>query len=391
MPSDKATTGGDVGEAHVVSLGVDEAQRLESLAQLAGGVAFDFNNLLTGILASVEIVSDDLGPNAPQQSSLKMIERTAQKMAQITRQLLAYSGKQTFSPRPVDLVALLLQQQPLLQITVGTRAKIEIEYECQPIDVEVDQGQLMQLLLNLASNAAESILHDRGVVTITAALEPGVGKTKGRVLLSVRDNGAGMTPEVLARAPEPLYSTKTGRRGLGLPAALGIAKQHGTQLRISSEQGRGTMVEVALPQLEESLPPPRATRAERPARAVVLVIDDEPVIRMSLQMLLGRAGYEVLLASDGREGLSMIRTEQRRIDCVLLDLTMPVLDGRKTFEELHRVAPALPVVLMSGYSKEEAESEAFAAPFAGFLSKPIAPRDLINLLDDLRRKSGRPS
>lgn len=367
---------------------IDEAQRLESLAQLAGGVAFDFNNLLTGILASVEIVSDDLGANAPQQGSLKVIERTAQKMAQVTRQLLAYAGQRAFSPRTIDLVALLLQQQPLLQIAVGTRAKVDIEYDCQPIDVSIDTGQLMQLLLNLTSNAAEAIQHDRGVITVGATVLEKDGKRTAR--LSVRDNGAGMHKDVLGRLGEPQFSTKSGRRGLGMAASFGIARQHGSTLGVVSEPGRGTTIELDLPRVadEAAALPPVPVKAAKPARALVLVIDDEPVVRLSLQMLLGRAGYEVLLASDGREGLNAVRTEARRIDLVLLDLTMPVLDGRKTYEELHRMAPGLPVILMSGYSKEEAESEAFAAPFAGFLSKPIAPRELINLLDELRRKSG---
>ncbi len=371
-----------------VSFSIDEAQRLESLAQLASGVAFDFNNLLTGILASVEIVSDDLGANAPQQGSLKVIERTAQKMAQVTRQLLAYASHRAFSPRTIDLVALLLQQQPLLQIAVGTRAKVDIEYDCQPIDVSIDTGQLMQLLLNLTNNAAEAIQHDRGVITVGATVLDKDGKRTAR--LSVRDNGAGMHKDVIGRLGEPQFSTKSGRRGLGLAASFGIARQHGSTLGVVSEPGRGTTIELDLPRVadEPGALPPVPVKAARPARALVLVIDDEPVVRLSLQMLLGRAGYEVLLASDGREGLHAVRTEARRIELVLLDLTMPVLDGRKTYEELHRMAPGLPVILMTGYSKEEAESEAFAAPFAGFLSKPIAPRELINLLDELRRKSG---
>ncbi|MEM7203106.1 MAG: response regulator [Planctomycetota bacterium] len=374
-------------------------QKLESLGLLAGGIAHDFNNLLTTILANAEIARGDPAARSSAEA-LDDVVAAAKRAAALCQQMLAYSGKGRFETRPLDLNAIVTEMAQLLGASVGKNVVLRPELH-DPSVVHGDDAQIRQVVMNVLTNAAEATDPGAGgVVHITTtpvdldgvrpeANDLGDALPAGRyVRLVVDDKGHGMDQATRSRMFEPFFSTKFAGRGLGLSAVLGILRGHGGAIRVESEEQRGTRVEVLLPASREPLPPALASGDGAPAaRGRILVVDDEPQVRGVASRILERVGFEVVTAADGEQALAVFDEQADRIAAVLLDVTMPRLDGYATFAALRQRRANVRVVFMSGYDEIDVGQRIAGARPAAFLPKPFDPATLIQTLSDAVRKS----
>jgi PAS domain S-box-containing protein len=361
---------------------IRQTQKLESLSILAGGIAHDFNNLLTGILGNASLARSVLPPTAPAREHVELVEQAALRAAELTEQMLAYSGRRRFIVETVRLNSVIEEMSQLLSLSISK--KCALRYELDPdLVIEGDVVQLRHVVMNLVINAAEAIGTEHGVITVrtrsivcsTPARSdaPLDGPSGVCAFLEVSDTGCGMSDGVRARIFEPFFTTKFTGRGLGLAAVLGIVRGHHGAIQVESEVGRGTTVRVLFPAASGGQAEVRRREVEEPRRGgTVLVIDDEEIVRVVAQRMLERAGFEVLLASDGRSGLALFAAHAHEICLVLLDLTMPQLDGAETFRELQRVRADVPVILSSGYTEQDATTRFAGTGLAGFVQKPYS-------------------
>jgi signal transduction histidine kinase len=359
-------------------------QRLESVGLLAGGIAHDFNNLLTGVLGNTTLVLETMAETSPHRAPLERVVKAAEQAAHLTRQLLAYAGKGVVVIEPVNLDDVIRGTLPLLHLSVPRSTELRLSMQ-EPIPrVRADRGQLQQLIINLVTNGAEAIGPDRrGVITLGTGLEmltaDDLAKANVRdstaapgvyVCLEIRDNGCGMDVSTQARIFDPFFTTRFVGRGLGLSAVMGIVRSHGGALRVVSSPKVGSTFTLYLPVAEqETIPTTKPAR--RPARPQVLVIDDERTVRQTCRAILERSGYEVLLAENGREGVEMFSAFANQISLILLDLTMPIMAGDRTLDEIRSISADVPVIVMTGYSETEAVERFTGKGPAGFVKKPF--------------------
>jgi two-component system, cell cycle sensor histidine kinase and response regulator CckA len=371
-----------------------QAQKLESLGILAGGIAHEYNNLLTSVLGNADLALQDLPPGSPSAENIKAIEVAARRAAEISQQMLAYSGRGRFVVGPLDLSHLVRDMMRMLELSVSKKTVLRVDVAEGLPEVEADAGQLRQVVMNLVANAAEAIGDREGTVHISTTAVDCDGRHEvvdhlgerlepGRyVVLEVTDSGVGMGHETRARVFDPFFSTKFTGRGLGLPAVLGIVRGHRGSIQVDSQPGRGTAFRVYMPALTASrartAPPPAA--AAQPRTATVLVVDDEDSVRTLAERMVQRCGFDAVGAADGVEAVRMVRNEPGRFSCVLLDLTMPKMGGEDTLREIRQVAPALPVILCSGYQAQELSERFAERDFTGFVQKPYRLADIMATL-----------
>jgi len=367
-----------------------QGQKLESLGVLAGGVAHEFNNLLTSILGNVDLAVQDLPPHSPVREYLRSVEMASRRAAEISHQMLAYSGRGRFVVERTDVSRLVRDMGAMLEVSVpkGTPLRYDLREGLPP--VEADATQLRQMVLNLVLNAAEALdARGGGSVLVRTGLEtcgedtPCVDHFNDTIppgdylALEVVDSGAGMDAATRARIFDPFFSTKFTGRGLGLPAVLGVVRGHHGFIEVKSQPGQGSSFKVLLPVLPA--PPLRDRRAATtPAAdaALVLVVDDESSVRTLTMRLIERCGYRAVGAADGVEALALLRPRHAEFSCVLLDLTMPRMGGEETLRELRVFAPLLPVLVSSGYEGSELSRRLQALHVAGFIQKPYQLADL---------------
>ena len=375
---------------------IQQVQKLESLGVLAGGIAHDFNNLLVGMMGHAGLALMDLPTDSPIRQRIEQIETCAQRAAELTNQMLAYSGKGRFVVQPIDVSSVVREMTNLLQTAISKSAKLELRLAANLPAVSADGAQLRQVVMNLITNASDAIGEGSGTIALTTGVmevchadldgaHAGSSAEPGEhVFIEVRDDGCGMDAATRDRIFEPFFTTKFTGRGLGLAAVLGIVRGHRGAVRIDSIPGRGTTFRILLPscaspaavQETENLPPtPR-----RQAR--VLVVDDEPSVRTIAREALTRAGFTVVTASDGEEALERLRAEGAAVDAVLLDMTMPGLTGVETLRAIHQIVSDLPVVLTSGYSEQEAADRCGRETMFAFIQKPFAPSSLVAKMSD---------
>ncbi len=373
-----------------------EAQRMESLAVLAGGVAHDFNNLLVGILGNADLAQRELPADSPLRARLKHIELAAQRSAELARQMLAYSGGGDLADETLDLQALLREMKQLLESGLSHSAVISYRGLEDLPRVRGDATQLRQVFMNLITNAADAI-EDGGSIGIHATLRqrgaadpppawPGPPLSAGLyVAVTVTDDGGGMDEPTLRRIFEPFYSTKENGRGLGLASVLGIVKGHGGAISVFSQPGRGSRFEVLLPALEDGIDE-RFVESSAPAaevdeqiRTVLMVDDDETVLFVGSNML-EHGGYEVITAEGGERAVELFRERGAEIDLVLLDLRMPGMDGRRCLELLQELDPGVRVVLSSGYGEHEARKRLAGLVPTAFIQKPYRTAALLEII-----------
>jgi len=376
------------------------ADKLKSLGVLAGGIAHDFNNLLTVIAGNVELAMMDLETHSPVRQPLKAATAAAQRAADLTRQILAFSGRGRFVQTDVDLSELVSGMAELLQASISKKASLRLNLAAELPFIAADAAQLQQIILNLATNASEALEEKPGLITITTCVRECDAEVLARrrsapplapgpyVILEVRDSGCGMDAEVQQQLFVPFFTTKFTGRGLGMPAVLGVVRSHQGGILVSSQPGRGTVISVLFPAKDyrpvaaaKPLSPPVVDEiAEPPPLAgTVLVVDDEAPIRMLVEHTLKRMGLKVLTAEDGQAAVECFRLHAQDIKFVLLDLTMPRMDGPTTLQELRRIQPGVKAVLTSGYGVAGSHRHTPQAGFAAFIHKPFQVEALINL------------
>jgi PAS domain S-box-containing protein len=365
-----------------------QAQKLESLGVLAGGIAHDFNNLLTGILGNASLAREILGPDTEAGPELRLIETATKQAADLTGQLLAYAGKGRVAARALDLSKLIHETVPLLHVASGKRCPIQLEC-CSDAWVHADASQLRQVVMNLAINAVEAVGEAPGGVRITTRLEhfeaarlakahvPSNLPDGDFVVLEVSDTGCGLDRDCVERIFEPFFSTKFTGRGLGLAAVQGIVKLHQGALEIETCIGEGTTFRVVLPAQQQGLREvTNHVDAGKLSSGLLLVVDDEDLVRALASRALRQAGYEVLEAADGREALTLIDQHVDKLRLVLLDATMPHLDGRQTLVTLRDRGIQTKVILSSGYTDLGEEEVWRPMGVCAFLPKPFVPSAL---------------
>jgi PAS domain S-box-containing protein len=383
----------DITERKLMDERLWHTQKLESIGVLAGGVAHDFNNLLMGILGNASLGLETLDDPRATERALRDIVRASERAADLTRQLLAYSGKGRFVIQLIDLSLIVSGMLPLARASFPRKVKLVPNLAKSLPAIKADKTQVEQIVMNLVINAAEAIGERAGTVTVATKERHFSQPQQQRylteseicgdyVMLEVRDDGIGMDEETIARIFDPFFTTKFMGRGLGLSAVLGIMRGHQGAIRVNSAPGLGTTFELLFPSVgaavPEAVPEPAATEPVRgSAHGRILVVDDERIVRDFFRSSLERHGYEVVVATDGAEGLRIFSEEQGRFTMVLLDLVMPVMNGKDVLPRLLEVRPDARIVVTSGQVEEEVRRELSEWKIAGFIQKPCAMRVLI--------------
>jgi PAS domain S-box-containing protein len=367
----------DITERRNLEKELRESHKFESVATLAAGVAHDYNNLLTSIMGNASLMAADLEHYGPARERLSEILRASERAADLTHQLLAYSGTGRSFLQKVNLSALIRRMQKLIEAAVPKKIELEIDLTENPPLIEADAGQLQHLLMNLINNAAEAIGESTGTIRLAAGSD-----TAEAVYLEVKDSGCGMSEEVKARIFDPFYTTKFMGRGLGLAAAGGIARAHKAKIQVETAAGCGSTFRVEFPALVQPAPPIAPVAAAVDGPPLVLVVDDEDMIRRVAQTSLERRGYRVTLAQNGLEAIEKVRAHAD-IGLVLLDMTMSVMGGEEAFDAILTARPGIKIVVSTGYDRRDAMQRFARKRVAGYLQKPYTSRQLVERVQDL--------
>ena len=363
-----------------------QIQKLESLGVLAGGIAHDFNNLLAGILGNTAAALAGLPEGSEARAALSDVIVGARRATDLTRQMLAYAGRTSAHPRSLDLSEQVRNLLPTLQPGANHRLVLRLEGALPP--VRADPDQLRQVLLALFANAREALAENVGTISFSTRLIE-VGPSDGEdfegggslppgwyAQLEISDDGAGMDAQTRARAFDPSFSTKFAGRGLGLAAVLGIVRAHRGGVRLRSNPGAGTSVEILLPTGREQRHP-TAAQLPAPQARDVLIVDDEPQVRSAARRLLQALGHNVIEAREGKEAIETLRVRKGQIGVILLDLSMPGQSGAQTLRALREIDPRARVILCSGYPPDIAAAQMGEEVPSAFLSKPFTPEELV--------------
>lgn len=372
-----------------------QTQKLESLGILAGGIAHDFNNLLTGILGHADLALVDLSPISPVREHLNQIVTASRRAAELAKQMLAYSGRGSFVVQPIQLTEVVQEMSHLLEVSISKKCLLNYRFADSLPLIKGDITQIRQIVMNLIINASEAIGNASGVICIgTGAMDCSREYLAAScidedlpagpyVYLEIIDTGCGMSEEVLSRLFDPFFTTKFTGRGLGMAAVLGIVRGHRGAIKVNSILGQGTTVRVLFPatglSMAAAIPREEGSKTWR-GTGKILITDDEETIRTLARMMLEKIGFEVLTAADGREGVEVFKEHAHDLAAVLLDMTMPHLDGEGAFAEMQKIRPEVPVILSSGFSEQEAASRFTRAGLAGFIQKPYSLEELVTCI-----------
>ncbi|MGE0441494.1 MAG: ATP-binding protein [Gemmatimonadales bacterium] len=373
----------DVTARRLLEAELRQSQKMDAVGRLAGGIAHDFNNLLTAILGFSSSIFATLDEDDPRRRDLEDVIGAARRAADLTRQLLTFSRRQVLQARVLDVNLVVQGLGRLLTRILGDDVQIALRLDDALPAVRADQGQLEQVLLNLAVNAREA-MPDGGhlVIETHATVRPpgyaGPSPEGGWILLKVSDTGVGMTADEVSRVFEPFYTTKEQGTGLGLAVVYGIVEQAGGRIAVDSVPGRGTTFDVYLPATGEAPAPAAAGPGRLPpgATATVLLAEDEDSVRRLTRMLLEQDGLVVLEAASGEDALALAEQWTGAIDVLLTDLVMPGMNGRELAGQILAARPDTKVVFMSGYTADSLGRD--SAPFPGipFLQKPFEGNEL---------------
>jgi PAS domain S-box-containing protein len=368
-PSGAVNIVSDVTERRRLEEQFQESQKFETIGTLAAGVAHDFNNLLTSIMGNASLVAADLGPDSPNYEKLSDVLRSSQRAADLTKQLLAYSGKGRHFMQRLEISTLVRRMQGLLESTVPKKVRLTLELGKELPRIDADGNQVQQLLLNLVSNAAEAIGEQAGAIDVRTGSD-----TRETVFVEVSDTGCGMDAETRSRIFDPFFTTKFTGRGLGLAAVAGIVRGHKAEIKVTSGVGEGSTFRVIFPSAEPA-PVLAPVREPKHDGDTVLVVDDEDMVRRVAQASLEIRGYRVVMASNGAEAIREVKQDPR-IGVVLLDLTMPVMGGEEAIDEILSERPGIKVIVSTGYDHREAIARFSQKRVAGYLQKPYTSKQL---------------
>lgn len=376
-------------ERRTLEQGLERAQRLESLGLLAGGVAHDFNNLLVGILGHADLLLEHL-QDPVQRDSAQAILAAGERAADLTKQMLAYAGRvELGKPVPIAIATMFEELTTLLSATLSKKARLELNVATTDV-VCADRASLTQVFLNLLTNASEALDGQVGTVTVTTQRvrrpshywDDAYGATVGPgnwILLEVRDTGRGMDDATRARIFEPFFTTKPKGHGLGLAACVGIVKAMRGALRVESTIGQGSCFSLLLPAAEEQPEGARSTPVTAHSPCRVLVVDDESIVRRHVRRSLELRGYQVSEAVDGSSGIQKFFAEGA--DVLIVDMTMPDMDGAEVVRRIRETGSDVPVVLASGYFDAAVERRLATTSFQAFLAKPYLVSELVSAIE----------
>jgi len=377
---------------------LEQTQKLESLGILAGGVAHDFNNLLTGVLGNADLALTRLPPASAARREIQRVVDAARRAAELSKQMLAYSGKGRLLVEAVDLTQLIQDLERLLHSLVEKKTQLVLDLTAEPPAIEADVSQMRQIVVTLLTNAAEAIDQNDGVITVsTSVVEASRALLEGTfindnlppgpyVRLAVTDTGCGMDDAVQRKIFDPFFTTKFTGRGLGLAALLGIVRSHHGAVKVTSVPGAGTTCEVLLPVATDDDAPDLSPTQHAPSeqsRGAILLIDDEEIVRETAAEMIREAGFEVLTACDGLDGIDKLRDNVDAVSLVILDMNMPRLSGEEALPRLLEINPEIKVVLSSGYDERVTMEQCNQSTVAGFIQKPYSLVALAGLIQSL--------
>jgi PAS domain S-box-containing protein len=371
---------GDLTEKKQLEEQSRQGQRMEAVGRLAGGIAHDFNNLLTIITNTCEFLLAGL-ENEKKQEEVRVIQKSAQRAGDLTRQLLAFSRRQVLQPKELDLNAVVRNVTGLLERLIGEDIVVVLDLDEGLGRVSADPGQLEQVIVNLAVNARDAMPRG-GTLTIGTAVAAPEG-THAR--LSVTDTGVGMDEDTLRHVFEPFFTTKAQGTGLGLSTVYGIARQSGGDIDVVSAPGKGTTFNVYIPLAAGAyVSEPRVmSRPERRGSERVLVIEDDEPLRRIVTRVLETLGYSVIEAENGEKALSLLAEHELSVDVLLTDVVMPGMNGREVAERFVQARPETKVLFMSGYTDDEVLRRGVSGAGAPFLQKPFTPDELATKLREV--------
>jgi PAS domain S-box-containing protein len=390
----------DVTEGRRAEKALLQTQKLEGLGVLAGGMAHDFNNLLTVILGNLNLAQVKIDSGNPVHPYLDKVEATVLKASQLARQILAYSGRGSFVIRPLDINLVATDMAHLLDVSLSKKVRLVQELQPGLPAVEGDETQLQQVILNLVTNASEAIGDQEGRILMRTSLAqigakelaesfPEQDLAEGPfVVLEVQDTGCGIPKDIQQRIFEPFFTTKFLGRGLGLSAMRGILKGHHAGIQVTSRPGEGTCFRILLPAALSKAAAPETPAREGTGerrRGRILVVEDEPDLRHATAEMLHHLGYETVEAEDGMAALECVRREGEALDLILLDLTMPRMDGREALQEIQKIRPGARIVLCSGFDEQDALAGSEALGVGGFLAKPYRLQALKTMIEGVLR------
>jgi two-component system cell cycle sensor histidine kinase/response regulator CckA len=367
-----------------------QMSKMEAVGRLAGGVAHDFNNLLTAILGYTNLVLDELGPAHPSRPDVEQIQHAAESAASLTRQLLAFSRRQVLQPEILDLNLVVSNIESLLRRLIGEQIHFVTDLAPSVGRINADQGQLEQVLMNLAINARDAMarggqlsIATRDVTVTTEIARQHRGLLPGDyVLLEVGDTGSGMDAHVVAHLFEPFFTTKKRGQGtgLGLATVYGIIKQSGGYIAVDTAVGKGTRFSIYLP--PSRLPQPaQAEPRTRPRPAggneTILLVEDQPEVRAIARTILSRQGYTVLEADGGVAALEIVKAHDARIDLLLTDVIMPVIGGQELARQVLQTRSGVRVLFASGYTDDVLVQQGVLQPGAEWIQKPFSRESLL--------------
>ncbi len=358
------------------------AQKMDAIGRLAGGIAHDFNNILTVIVGAATFARDGIPAGSPALGELDEILKNCDRAAGLTRQLLAFGRQQALTQRLVGMGSLLANLEKMLRRIIGEDIALEVRLPPSSGKVLVDPGQFEQVVMNLVVNAREAMPSGGrlSIATEDVELDEGLGKGFARlrpgpyVRLAVRDTGIGMDEDVKAKIFEPFFTTKAKGHGLGLATVYGIVKQHGGEILVQSERGKGTEFSLYFPRRAgEDVPEASQAAPLPPARGseVVLLVEDDSSIRRVAERMLGKNGYRVLSAEGPNEALRIAQETKGPIDLLLTDFVMPEMTGAVLAERFRALFPGAGILFMSGYSDRMGSELSNLPPGAPFVSKPF--------------------
>jgi len=383
-----------------------QAQKMESIGTLAGGVAHDFNNVLTGVIGFTDLMMSRLSPSDPFYNPLQQVRKLGDRAATLTRQLLAFARRQVLDFKNLNLNAAITESLKFLGRVIGEHIELKLDLEPDIYTIHADVAQIEQVLTNLCINARDAmpregrlIIETKNVTLDESYVESHPdARTGNYVMLGVVDNGEGMDQTTRERIFEPFFTTKEFGKGTGLGLAMvyGIIKQHGGMIYVYSELGLGTSFKIYLPAVEHPAEPLSATRQEAPigGTETILLAEDEKAVRELVVAVLTGLGYRVMTANNGEEAVALFEEHESEIDLILSDTIMPKLGGKELFETVHRRKPNLKFVFMSGYNLDTVGEGGLPVNDVDFLQKPFSPvvlgRKIREVLDgssiDLRSK-----
>jgi len=362
---------------------------------LAGGVAHDFNNILTAIIGYSSLMQMKMAENDPLRPSVNSILASTERAASLTQSLLAFSRKQILTPKHVEMNTIVRRVEKLIERLIGEDIEIKQVLHDEPLPIKADTGQIEQIMINLVTNARDAMPRGGKLTIETGDVElnsdfikaHGYGKPGNYALLTVTDTGTGMDKKTVKRIFEPFFTTKsTGKgTGLGLAIVYGIVKQHSGYISVYSEPGIGTTFKVYLPQIKAALHHARSVSAPVPTGGTetLLVAEDDSSVRNLTTAVLQGFGYTVIEASDGEEALEKYRDNKDTIRLLIFDVIMPRKNGREAYNEIRKMNPSVKALFTSGYTAEIIYKKGLLGDDVNFLSKPVSPNKLLNKVAEM--------